>query len=399
MSEISADSNRSLSLMADSEDDRKSESGELEESGIEESGDEVEELEESGVEESEEEEKKSKKKKQSKKLKSIIENFDVIDRKYLETKFNVPSDYDVKTQQDIVKTLTKFRIFEKDVAKYWRIKCNQIKMAIYRGYIIPTNELQLLEKSTEINPNGNEAKNLIYFYAYIAHRWEHVKYNLEGVADAGSFKILFYQTYLTALYFPVKEPSDIYVSETYKPKVQTFPKTPLYIYYTYTFTQDYISNLALSLQYHTNIYPKFSCCIISDLKPKKNDVVKINDYKTIIEDSKFSSETSLLFSFMNMSEFILDVFSHMLNPKIQMIDSDTKKDLFERETSSGQVLKRYTSDQLPQILRTDIVSKYLNMKIGNIIMIDNVNLVFESITPASRTVRVCTNTDIIKKSK
>lgn len=355
------------------------------------------ELVEDEVELGEEEKKSFRKKKTSKRVKAIIEDFNMIDYKYFESKFDDIKSYDVRLQREILTTLLKYRIFEKDVSKYWKIKCNQIKMAIYRGYNIPINELQLLEMSELIDDEMNESKNLIYFYAYIAHRWNHIRSNLDKISDAGSFKILFYQTYMSCMYMPL-DSLESKLSTHYKVKVQTLPKTPLYVYYTYNFTQDYISNLALSLEYYNNEYTKFSCCIISDMNPKKNDVVKINDYKTILEDSKFSSETSLLFSFMNISEFILDVFSHMLNPEINMIDSESKKDLFERQ-SGNKIVKRYTPDQLPQILRTDIVSKYLNMKLGNILTVDNVNLVFESITPASRTVRVCTNTDIIKKSR
>lgn len=378
---------------------------EISDDKLEDLEDEVEELDEEELVEDEVEEldddedvkTSSRKKKTSKRVKAIIEDFNMIDSKYFESKFDDIKSYDVRLQREILTTLLKYRIFEKDVSKYWKIKCNQIKMAIYRGYKIPTNELQLLEMSELIDDEMNESKNLIYFYAYIAHRWNHIRSNLDTISDASSFKILFYQTYMSCMYMPL-DSLDSKLSTHYKIKVQVLPKTPLYVYYTYNFTQDYISNLALSLEYYNNEHTKFSCCIISDMNPKKNDVVKINDYKTILEDSKFSSETSLLFSFMNISEFILDVFSHMLNPEINLIDTESKKDLFERQ-SGNKTVKRYTSDQLPQILRTDIVSKYLNMKLGNIITVDNVNLVFESITPASRTVRVCTNTDIIKKSR
>ena len=327
---------------------------------------------------------------------------------YLDKKFDDIEEYDLSLQRKIVSTLLKYKIFERDVSKYWKIKCNQIKMAIYRGYKIPVNELQLLEMSETLDDSSDmdESKNLIYFYAFIAHRWDHIQENIRKTKySPTSFKILFYQTYMSCMYQPV-ESADTIQSQYYKIKVQVIPKTPMYVYYTYSFTQDYISDMVLNLEYYNEKYDKYSCCIISDMKPKKNDVVKINDYKTIIENINSEREVerevrnvSLLFSFMNMSEFILDVFSHILNPEINIIDSESKKDLLERTTPSGKVVKRYTPDQLPQILRTDIVSKYLNMKLGNIITIDNVNLVFESITPASRTVRVCTNTDIIKKSR
>jgi DNA-directed RNA polymerase subunit H (RpoH/RPB5) len=332
----------------------------------------------------------------------------MIDSKYLESKFDDIKEYDVSRQREIVSTLLKYKILQKDVSKYWKIKCNQIKMAIYRGYKIPVNELQLLELSETLDDSEDmdESKNLIYFYAFIAHRWDYIRKNMRTLQyNPISFKILFYQTYMSCMYYPF-DSNNTNQSEYYKIKVQVLPKTPMYVYYTYSFTQDYISNLALNLEYYNEEHDRYSCCIISDMKPKKNDVVKINDYKTIIEninsEKNISRETrnvSLLFSFMSISEFILDVFSHILNPEINIIDSESKKDLIERQTPSGKVVKRYTPDQLPQILRTDIVGKYLNMKLGNIITIDNVNLVFESITPASRTVRVCTNTDIIKKSR
>lgn len=348
-----------------------------------------------------EQKKKSKSdKKESKKISTPVVD-DAFIEEYLNTEFDNIDEYDIELQGEIVSTLLKYKIFHKDVYKYWRIKCNQIKMAIYRGYKIPINELQLLEMSEIVDDSEDmdQSKNLIYFYAFIAHRWDYILYNIYDNMEPSSFKILFYQTYLSCMYTPAESLGTVQ-SDYYKIKVKTIPNKILYIHYTNGFTQEYIINLAFNLQYYNDKYDTYSCSIISDNKPTKVDMQKINDYKKILDDSNSDdnpvSANKIFFSFMNTSEFILDVFSHILNPEINMIDSEFKGDLLVRENASGDKFKRYTPEQLPQILRTDIVSRYLNMRLGNIITIDNVNLVFESITPASRTVRVCTNTDIIK---
>lgn len=300
-------------------------------------------------------------------------------------------EYPVELQREIVETLSSYRMFHKDVHKLWKVKLNQIKVAIYRGYSIPEPEVVLLTKSETIE-NEDTSTNLIKFYNYIASRWEYIRDNIDNISDHTDFRILFYTTYLTQFYKPLPKNTQVEIL-SYKPK--TYSNVPMCFYYTQAFTQNYINNFSDVLTEYMNISSKFSCCIVSDVKPKKTDIEKINGFKAITS----SDDVTINFSFMNSQELVLDVFNHILNPVINICSQEEKKDLLERETHSKTRVKRLTQDQLPQILRTDMISRLLNLKVGNIITVDNVNLSYEAMCQTSRVYRSVVNTDVVKKSR